>query len=352
MNFRSHSSFGRIARVVFAATTCVLQPLDADVVETLTGSTIHGRIVASESGVIKVETDFADTIAIKREQIKSIVTDTPIHLALADGVIVNGRIERSGPGLRVIGPEGALQTVPTAIDAVWREGDKSPAQRAAEAMQRKWGYEVALDINGRNGNSDRLFLGLSGRAVLQGIHDRLMFFGNYSRSEENEVTTQDEGKGGIDYSNFFSPMRSWYVRSEIGYDRTKDLDLRSQSAAGLGYTFIKNPSQMLEGRLGLSYRFEDHGTSADFESAGVDLGMLHTLSMGWGRLTNTLSYTPSFEDFSNFVFIHDSAIELPVVGNKPWRVRVGVKTDYSSEPPAGVESLDWTYYTQFVLSWQ
>jgi hypothetical protein len=111
---------------------------------------------------------------------------------------------------------------------------------------------------------------------------------------------------------------------------------------------------MLEGRLGLNYRFENYGSPAttDHDSIGVDLGVLHTLATSWGRLTQSVSLTPSFEDFNNFVFIHDSALEFPIKGDAPWKVRVGLKTDYTSDPPPNLEKLDWTYYTQLVLSWK
>jgi hypothetical protein len=344
----------RLSCALLVAASATLTSLNADVIETNNGSILHGKVVASDGGVIKIETDFAGVVAIKQDQVKSITTDDLINVALTDGNNVNGRIATSGAAVQVRGTSGSLATKTADITALWRDGDKSPAQKAQEALQRKWGYELAFDLNGRNGNSDRAFLGLSGRAVLQGATDRLMFYGNYSRSEENDATTQDEGKGGVDYSNFFTNKMSWYVRTELGYDHTKDLSLRSQSAAGIGYTMIKKAEQTLEGRVGLSYRFENYGDplTPDFDSAGIDLGLLHNLNTSWGRLTQTISLTPSFEDFSNFVFIHDSALELPIKGDKPWKVRVGIRTDYTSEPPPGFEELDWTYYTQLVLSWQ
>lgn len=328
--------------------------LRADVVETLGGSVIHGTVLASDNGIIRIETDFAGTIEIKQDQIKSITTDDPIYVAVKDGDSVKGRITTDPSGVRVVSDTGTLQTQTGLISALWRDGDMSPADKAAEALRRKWGYELAFDLNGRSGNSERTFIGISGRAVLEGVNDRLMFYGSYARSEEDDQTTQDEGKGGVDYSNFFSDRMSWYVRTELGYDHTKDLDLRSQTAAGVGYKFIKREEQTLEGRFGLSYRFENYGDplTEDFDSPGIDIGVLHTLNSPWGRLTQSLSITPSFEDFSNYVIVHDSALELPVGTGKLWKVRVGLKNDYTSEPPPGFEELDWTYYTQLVLAWQ
>lgn len=344
----------RLGGALFIAAGSACATLHADVIQTVTGSIIHGMIVASDSGVIKVDTDFAGTIAIKQDQVVTIKTDDNIYVALADGNIVNGRIETGAAGVRVTGPKASLTTIPTAINALWRDGDKSPAEKAADALRRKWGRELAFDLNGRSGNTDRTFLGISVRAVLQGAADRLMLFGNFSRSEQNDTTTQDEAKAGVDYSSFFTPRMSWYVRTELGYDHPKDLDLRSQTAGGIGYSFIKRPTRVLEGRFGISYRFESYGNplTSDFEAAGFDLGLMHTLDTHWGRLTQRLSLTPSFEDLGNFVFSHDSSLELPIKGDKPWKVRVGVKSEYSSEPPAGLEKLDWTYYTQLVLSWK
>ena len=354
MKLQSLQSLTRLICTLLAAAGCGLVSVRADVIETVGGSTIFGRVVASDGGVIRIETDFAGTIAIRQDQVKTVSTDASIHVALTDGNAVNGKIESGVGGLRVTGSSGSLVMQTGAISALWRDGDKSPVDKAADALRRKWRYELAFDLNGRDGNTDRTFLGISGRAVLQGAPDRLMFYGNYSRSEENDTRTQDEGKGGVDYSNFFTPTVSWYVRTEIGYDHTKDLDLRSQTAAGFGYTFIKKPTQMLEARFGLSYRFEKYQTptTPNFNSAGIDLGLLHTLATNWARMSNTLSITPSFDDFSNYVLIHDSSLELPVASDKPWKIRIGVKTDYTSDPPPGLVKLDWTYYTQVVLSWK
>ena len=35
----------------------------------------------------------------------------------------------------------------------------------------------------------------------------------------------------------------------------------------------------------------------------------------------------------------------------PWKIRVGISNDFRSEPQAGFEELDTTWYTRMVLSW-
>jgi hypothetical protein len=333
----------------FAGAACVGQ---ADVIETLGGSVIQGKILAAEGGVVKIETDFAGVVEIKQAQVKSLVTEAPVYVALEDGNTARGRIERTGAGLVVGTSGGAVQLQTGAITHIWREGDKSPADKAADALRRKWAYVLGFDLNGKQGNSDRFFTGVSASATMTGQTDRLRFYGNYSRAEDNGVATQDEGKAGVDFTSYFSGKMSWYVRSELGFDRSKNLDLRSQSAVGVGYTFIKKDNQMLEGRAGLGYRFENYSTGTDFDSVGLDFGLLHSYVFTWGKMANSLSYTPSFDDFGNFVLTHESTLDIPIAASKVWRVRVGVKNDYTSDPPAGLKKHDWGYFSSLVFTWQ
>jgi len=342
----SRNAIGALLAVFILATTA-----SADVIETTGGSVLRGRVIASDEGVIKIETDFGATVEINQDQIKSIVIDDPVFVALENGNSIKGSVATEASGVRVSGLDSELQSSIADISAVWRDGDMSPADKVAAALERKWAYQTAFDLNGRQGNSDRVFLGFTARAALEGPDDRLIFLGNYSQAEENGVTTEDQGKFGVDYSNFFSERFSWYVRTELGFDGTKDLDLRSQTAAGIGYSIIKRENQSLETRAGINYRFENYGMGTDFDSAGLDVGLIHTYTLKWGKMRNLLTYTPSFNDFGNFVLLHDSSLELPLGTGEFWRMRFGVKNDYTSEPPAGLVKHDWTYYSQISLTW-
>lgn len=324
----------------------------ADVIETAGGSVIQGRVVSTDDGVVKIETDFAGVIEVKQSEVRSLVTDNPVFVQLDDGNTVQGRIEKSGRALRVTGTSGSMETETDAIAHIWHAGEKSPAERAADLLRRRWTYEAALDLNSKQGNADRFYFGASAKATLQGESDRLFFYGAYAQADDNGETSQDEGKAGGDYSNFFSEKWSWYVRTELAFDKIRDLDLRSQSGFGIGYTAIKKEQQSLELRGGLSYRFENYGAGEDFDSAGLDLGLLHSYIFSWGKLSNSLTYTPAFSDFGNFVVVHESALELPLLAGQSWKLRLGLKNDYTSEPPEGLKKHDWSYFTQLVFSWQ
>ena len=129
----------------------------ADVIETTSGSVLRGKVLASEGGVIQFETDFAGLLAIKQDQIKAITTDGALFVALKDGAIVQGRVAPAAPGLTITTSGGPLSADVPTIAAVWREGDKSPAERAAEALAPHWVYQLAFDLNSKNGWHQRSF---------------------------------------------------------------------------------------------------------------------------------------------------------------------------------------------------
>ena len=339
---------------VIACFAAAAIPAAADVVETLNGSTIRGTVIASDDGTVKVETDFAGVVSIKQDQVKSITTDAAINIAFKDGTTTKGTLDTSGGTLRVSTPTGVLSTQTGTVTALWRDGDKSPAEKAQDAQRRRWTFQWAFDVNGKQGNTDRMFIGTDFMAVVKGPADRLAFYGRYARGEEEDNVTQDEAKGGVDYTNYFSEKVSWYMRSELGFDRTKDLDLRSQSAVGLGYTFAKREKWDMEGRAGLNYRYESYTPPLeDFDSAGLDFGFINRYSFSWGKMTNLVTLTPSFDDFANYVLLHESALELPIGTGKFWKLRFGIRNDYTSEPPnPELKKHDWSYFTQLILNWE
>lgn len=347
------NTFGKIRSLTALASSLLLAGsiAHADVIETVGGSTIQGKVLASQGGKIRIETAFAGVIEIAQDEIESITTDGPVFVALPGGDTVQGRIETAGSAVRVSGPSGAMQTTIPGIDEIWLAGDQTPAEREVEAMRRKWSYNVAFDLNGRSGNSDRFFVGFTGTAVLEGPDDRLAFLASLGQAEENDSKSQDDGSVTVDYSNSLNDKVYWYARSALSFDRVKEIDMRSKSAAGFGYRWIDNDKQELEIRGGISYRFENYTDGSDFSSIGLDLALIHSYDFNWGRMVNLLSYTPSFDDFANYVITHRSTLDLPLKGGEAWSLRLGLENDYTSKPPSGLKELDTTYFTSLVFTW-
>ncbi|HRE82628.1 MAG TPA: DUF481 domain-containing protein [Opitutaceae bacterium] len=325
--------------------------LRADVVETKNGTRLVGKVLKIDGTEVTLETAYAGTIKIKQAEVTSVTTDTPLNVRLEAGTVLQGTMApTTAGGLQISGQDGQITTSVDKVAATWAPGGTDPA---IVALQRAWAYEAAADITGKTGNKEQTGTALSFRATLAGSQDTLQFYAAYDRQISDGTKSSDQFKAGVDYQNNFAGRKSWYVRDEGGFDRIKDIDLYNVAAAGLGYDFIKEAKQTLTGRAGVSFRYEGYGdpTTEDVKDAGLDFGLNHRLQLDNSLLVNRVSYVPSFEDFGNYRFIHESYFELPLA-NPAWKLRLGVLNDYTSQPARGVEKLDTSYFTRLVLNWK
>lgn len=330
----------------------------ADRVELTDGSVVHGKLLSAEKGQFKLETKFAGVITIAQDQIKSFATDEAVNVGLKAGTQILGTVAASTGGIAVTAADGQMNASAANVVAIWRSGEESPdvreAKASAEKLKRRWQYEAAVAMTGRTGGSEKFAGNVAVKATLQSPEDKLVFAGMVSRAQENGNETANDWRAGVDYSAAFGHSKSvWYARSELGKDKIKRIDLRSNSAFGLGRKLVKNDNQDLEVRLGLGYTYEAYTTgAASFESAGLDVALLNEQTLGWAKMANRVTFTPSFEDFANFRVLHETTFDLPIKAGDFWKLRMGVSNEYLSEPPRGIEKLDTTYFTALILNWK
>lgn len=323
----------------------------ADVVETKNGAKIVGKIVGIDAGAIAMETDYAGPIAIKQSEVVSFSTDQVVSVRLASGTRMDGRVSgTTDGGLQIAGADGTITTTVTKVAATWAAGAKDPA---IAALERHWSYEAAVDVTGKSGNSQQLGTAASVRATLKTPQDTLQFYSAYDRQVADKVKSADQFKAGVDYQNNFHGRLSWYSRDEGGFDRVKNIQLYNTAAAGLGYDLIKEPKHVLTTRVGLSYRYEGYtdSTQPAVSSAGLDFGLNHEFTFQNSKLVNRITLVPTFNDFANYRFDHESFYEIPLVAPF-WKLRLGVTNDYNSKPQPGVKRLDTIYFTRLVLNWE
>jgi len=322
----------------------------ADVIETKDGARLVGTVTGINGGKITLNTTYAGDIEVDQAEVVSLTMEDALAIRLDDGTTMEGTIEPSGEGeIEIAGSTGRVTTPVTDVAATWSPGDTDPA---IKALERKWSYEAAADITGKSGNSDNFGTAISLGAVLEGSEDRLGFYAIYDQQESEGLTSADQFRAGVDYTNSFRGDLSWYVRNEAGYDSIKDIDFYNVAGAGLGYQVIDKSNQTLTFRGGLSFRYETYGdgVTEDLQSGGLDFGLNHTYAWESVKMRNALTFVPAFEDFADFRATHDTHIELPIeVGD--WRLRLGVSNDYRSEPPGGLKEMDTTWYTRLVLTW-
>ena len=327
----------------------------ADRIELADGSVILGRLVSAEAGKFKVETGFAGTIEIAQDKIKSFSTDEAVHVQLAAGSTMAGKVLATDGGIAVVAADGQLAAPTGKVSAVWRAGADSPEARAAKELaaklQRKWAYEASVAIAGRTGVSNKFAGAVGLKATLESAQDKLIFALQAEKARDNGIETANRQFASADYSSFVSANNVWYVRTSLEKDSIKALDLRSNTSFGLGHKLIKQEQQDFELRAGASYVYETYTNGKKFDSPGLDLTLLHSATFQSGKLANTLTFTPAFKDFSNYRLHHESTYEIPITASL-WKLKTGISNDYTSIPQPGVERLDTLYFTSLILNWK
>ena len=333
-------------------------PANADIVRTSDGARLTGSIQRIEGGILYLSTPYAGDLEIAQAKVASFSTEEPVFVRLQSGTVMAGPVESSADGaLRIRSEDGTLNTSMDRVAASWSPSGEDPRilqmRAEREELKRKWSYEAGADLFGQEGNSDEFALGINFEAKLKSPNDTLRFYGEYEQREKSSETTEDRAAGGMSYEAFFSKIFGWYARTELETDAIDRVDLRSTTAGGASYRLINNENQTLVARSGLGYRYTAYDTARDDESdATLDFGLDHTFRFKDRMfMENTLSYVPSLDDFGDYRVVHDSGVEVPVGSSKNWKLRMGVKNEYESEPEAE-ENLDTTYYTRMIYSWE
>lgn len=323
----------------------------ADIVRTVDGAELTGTITLIDKGIIYLDTAYAGSIQIKQAQVASFESDATRVVRLESGTIMAGPIASDGGGnIRIRSEDGVLETSTAKVAAAWQPSAEDPE---TVRKRREWRYDASFDLTGKKGNTDKYQLGTSLVAELKGPDDTLRFFFEYEQAETEGNKTEDRTAGGSSYESFYSEVLGWYVRTELETDPIDKIDLRSTSAGGLSYRMINKDHQTLIARTGLGYRYTAfNDNSEDESSATLDLGFAHTYRFNETfKMKNDLTLVPAIEDFSNYRFVHDSGIEMPVGSSENWKIRMGIKNEYLSETSAD-EKLDTSYYTKMIYSWE
>ncbi|ADH86791.1 DUF481 domain-containing protein [Desulfurivibrio alkaliphilus] len=233
------------------------------------------------------------------------------------------------------------------------EPEALSATEAGEEKLRRWLYEAALDLAGKEGNTREFGLGGSLTAVLKGPDDALKLIAEYERKKTDGEKSTDQMLGVVDYESFPSKYLGWYIRTALEKDVIERVKLRSTSGTGLSYRLINQEHHTLVARSGIGYRYTRYDNDIENDSdPTMDLGLIHRYEFGrqWS-LRNEVTYSPSLDDFDDYRILHDSALEVPVGVGDFWKLRMGVRNDYNNQPVVE-ERLDTTYYTRLVVSWQ
>ena len=347
----------------------------ADELQFKDGSVLKGKILGLEQvtedgvtkGVFTIQSpSVKDPIKVNQSDVVTFSTDHPFFIATAGQTEAKGTVESTPTGVKVASSDGVVTSTVANIKDGWNPGDPSPAERARAALIRHWEYAADVSIIGKTGNGDSIGANVGLEAVNKGPDDQLKFYARYDYAKAKAINsttgwskTSDNLHAGLSYESYFAKPLYWYVRSDNGFDRVRQITFFTTDAVGVGTFLIDNNTkghrQHLQIFGGLAYRYEDYKPTAGLQntnSPGLDAGLHHDCEFKYFVMNNDLSYTPAFDNFANYIAIHDSNIEMPLSDDDHWKLRIGMRNEYRSRIAPGNKYLDTTYYLKFVYKWK
>ena len=104
-------------------------------------------------------------------------------------------------------------------------------------------------------------------------------------------------------------------------------------------------------RGGAAFRFEELGSDSvkSLSEPALDFGLEHSQQLKkFIFLESDISFIPSIEDFSDFLFRKDTAFTLLLDKEQDWKIRSGIDGTYNSTPVPGKEEMDLKYYLRVI----
>ena len=335
---------------IFYSLVAVIFPVYADTVTTRNGAKLVGQVSVITSETVTMDTEYAGTITIDIAQVTGLSTDAQISSRLEDGTVISGITEIGNDGYLEVQNETMNIRVPMdRVMASWSPDD-TPPKEAGFPQQRSWRYSVGADVTGKNGNSDEMGTSIRADVSLVSELDELKFYLSVDRADTEGEETSNEIIFGSSYVSYFSNTIGWFVSSEIERDPFESIDLRASVSAGLSYWIWNRADHSLQLQTGLGYRHESFDDGSKEDTPTIDIGIDHMWQIkSWLNMNNSLSYVPSITAFSDFLFVQDSALSMPL-GSSRWSLRLGLKNSYKNEPAPGRKKLDTTYYSRLLLN--
>jgi hypothetical protein len=340
----------------------------ADEIHLKDGSKVMGTITQIHKKQISVSTKFAGDITIPMEEVTSYTTDKDQNVEFEDKQKLVGKVKFDGEDTQIIRNEVEPVKVNNII-SLWDAGTEHPDFIAPVDP---WTYKAYLNLSKRTGNSEEE--SFAGGVSAERKEDNSNFK-VYFKFDDSKTINQDTGDTnrsaqeyilGADYETIWGKKKqhSLYLRTEGEKDNVEGVDMRFTIASGYGHYFVNKEELSLRARAGLSFRSTSYSELIDpltgldiapdnSNALGMDFGLNFKKSLGaWANWYTDITYTPTFEDFSDFIVKHESGIRVPLDVREGMKLALhtGVQHDYNEKSAKNKDDLDTIYFLRLVLS--
>ena len=213
--------------------------------------------------------------------------------------------------------------------------------------------KITLDINGNNGNTNKIKAGLGSRMQWYKKDATRFIVLNYEYGESAGV--RDTEKSFLHLRNIWhkSDFLSWELFTQLESNEFTRLTLRVLLGSGARLNLI-NDSDKHAAYLGLgAFRSKEKlDQETGTTDAGVDYANRANLYLTYkykisnhSRLANTLYYQPDINEISDYRLLEQFGLQLDI--NEQLAFKLSINMIHDNRPPQNIKKTDTSYNTGF-----
>ncbi|MFC1492074.1 DUF481 domain-containing protein, partial [Nitrospinota bacterium] len=301
------------------------------------GDRITGKILAIEDDAVVIETPFSGKVRVSRAAIKKIEPNLPSRFIFKTGNVLKGdvlQLSKDSLTLRVKGDTREITNKEIwAMEVIGRE--KSP-----------WSGSVAAGLSLNEGNADTLGYNVRGTLLRETFWSEFRLKGGYFFEDAEGSTTTDRADGDARFTYFFKRPWFYLVKQRVEKDRIADIDIASDSNAGLGLRVIDEKATRLDFELGPGYQFTRFENGDREESATARFGSLLRITFPKDvKLEIEGEYIQAFKDGDDFIVRADANLKIPV--RRKLNFNLLLQERFDNTPAPGRERNDLSIHSNF-----
>ena len=239
-------------------------PLFADQVIFRNGDRLTGAILKSDAKTLVIKTIVAGEVSVSWPEIQELHSDVPLHVGLADGKVMVGKVTIYEGRLEVATDTGAVES-PKERVATLRNDVEQSAYEKSQHRSLLYGWDGTVDAGFEltSGNSDVRSFRFAFRATRKTHRDQLTLYAQSIYSVDELPTarphiTANEDSGGVRFGRDLTQRLFVFSNTDFMSDGLQDLNLRFVLGGGVGYHLLSRERTTLDLLGGMNYTYEDY----------------------------------------------------------------------------------------------
>jgi putative salt-induced outer membrane protein YdiY len=350
----------------------------ADEVVFKNGERLIGKFKRVEGGKLIFQSQTMGEVIVNISNVNDIYSDKLLEIHLYDDTVLKGKTFKVESNRVTIDAEEEGQEITFAMGDLF--AINLPSKKSII-----WSGNIAAGLSSSHGSSFSENLNIDWNLAIRSRKHRVRIDGRFvlERDEDkdtgNKQTTKENLTVSGMYNFFFTRKIFGFLNERYKKDRFDDLDYRIISVLGAGYQWIETEELEFDTRGGLGLRLEKYTSKVpdpaggEFAIIAVDNGLAHEIRavdkkvvdkkeeliihaayyFEWKpfdkfSFLSSMTYTPAFEDFSDYNITHDAEIRAFITK----RLYTSFKfiLDYTSDPGEDSATTDTDYILG--IGWQ